>query len=767
MYSLATMGFMFRFTLIFLISIACRGFSQEFEWSLINTQNSQIPNQTVKSMAVDNNGALWIGTYMGGIGVLKDNEWTVYHTSNSELPHNYINAIVVDQNNVIWVGTDGGGLAKFDGTSWEVFKTNNSGLPSNVVMSVYCDYDGTVWAGTYFGGIARFNGTNWTIYNDENSPLLSNKIVSITKDHNNLYWFGTQGNGIASFDGVNWNIYTERNSKLSNDYIYSIVVDTENKKWIGTGGGGVNVFNDVYWINYKSTTSKLTDDNIRPIVIDDNNNKWIGTYIGGVNFFDGKEWSIYDFNNSQIPDDEITAMLYHQNKIFIGTERSGIIQLTQSKTLMAEVHDDKVESNLKTEDTSDTTQAMVIPTVAKDQGRTTNEVTHIQTQATNRIVLLMDAADIHMDDKKYKDAIKSFRLLLNDREQVDETFDVKLLVFSSSFDVNPKKINLTTTEQQALHLKEIVYMEGENTFPEALKKGYDIIKQDYHLTGRNHLIGLTFKYIQGNETAKVIIKDHLNNNKILFTGVAFGSEHWKLRTKMKNMVPAGRGKGYYYEINKPGLKDNWTLSGHVGISMFRGDIDVNNFIAFPGIAGITAGKQVFSDGNFRGFTTAEMNVGKLRGKKNKESFENKFFETSLAFKGSVDKLPFTEFRFKKAKPYASAGIGIINYRTLLKNESGEVIQGYGYHIIEDQPEMTPSNPQKDKPVTEIIFPLAIGLKYDLNREIDITFEASSRYINSDKLDAKIRLRDDKYWLFSFGLTYKFKSKKFMADVLRR
>jgi hypothetical protein len=750
MYFLATIEFMFRYTLILLISIACRGFSQEFEWNLINTQNSQIPNQTVKSMAVDNNGALWVGTYMGGIGVLKNNEWTIYQTSNSELPHNYINAIAVDKDNVIWIGTDGGGLAKFDGTSWEVFKTNNSGLPSNVVMSVYCDYDGTVWAGTYFGGIARFNGTNWTIYNDENSPLLSNKIVSITKDNNNLYWFGTQGNGIASFDGMNWNVYTERNSKLSNDHVYSIVVDGENKKWIGTGGGGVNVFNDVYWINYKSTTSKLTDDNIRPIVIDDNNNKWIGTYIGGVNFFDGKDWTIYDFDNSQMPDDEITAMLYHQNKIFIGTERSGIIQLTRSQTWIADVRPDDIESNPITEVFADTTAAKVTPTFTNVQEAPSKGVAQVQTQATNRIVLLLDAADIHFDKKKYKDALKSFRILLDDREKVDVTFEVKLLVFSSSFDVNPKTISLTTTEKQALHLKEIEYLEGEHTFPEALKKGYDLIKQDYHLTGRNHLIAVTYKFIQANETAKLIIKDHLNNNKIVFTGIAFGSQHWKLRTKMKNMVPAGRGKGYYYEINKPGLKDNWYLTGNVGITMFRGDIDVNNYIAFPGIAGIAAGKQVFSDGNFRGYATAHLNVGKLKGKKNTESFVNNFFETSLTFKGSVDNVPFTEFHFERIKPYASAGIGMINYRVLLKNESGGVIQGYGYQIIQGQPELNPSNPQKDKPVTEIIFPLAIGVKYEVNREMDLNFEASSRYINSDKLDAKIKLKDDKYWLFHLG-----------------
>ncbi|MFU8845038.1 MAG: ligand-binding sensor domain-containing protein [Bacteroidales bacterium] len=757
---------MFRLVLVFLISVVCKGFSQNIEWNLINTQNTQIPNQTVKSMAVDSSGALWIGTYMGGIGVLKGDEWTIYHTSNSDLPHNYVNAIAIDRNNVKWIGTDGGGLAKFDGTSWEIFKTNNSGLPSNVVMSVFCDPDGTVWAGTYFGGIARFNGTNWTIYNDENSPLLSNKIVCIAKDHNNQYWFGTQGSGIASFDGVNWNVYTERNSKLSNDYIYSIAVDSENKKWIGTGGGGVNVFNDVYWINYQTSNSRLTDDNIRPIAIDAGHNKWVGTYLGGVNLFNGTEWIIYDFHNSPIPDDEITTMLYHNNQLYIGTERSGIIQLSETSPLIAEASHEKLEKSIPAEDQSEVSSPVEIPVIEKEKDLQEKAITQKQNLLTNQILLMLDAADIHIDRKKSKNAMKAFSFILNNREKIDETYEVKLLVYSSNFDVNPKKINLNASIQESIHLKEIIYMEGEHTFSEALKKGYEIIKQDYRIDKNNHLMAVTFKFIRDNETAKVIIKDHLDNNKVIFTGIAFGSESWKLRTKMKNMVPAGKGKGHYYEINKPGFKDNWTLSGHLGMSMFRGDIDVNHFIAFPGIAGITAGKQVFSDGNFKGFTIAQFNVGKLKGKKNLESFENKFVEVSVAFQGTINKLPFSEFRFNKIKPYASAGIGIISYRALLRDELGNVVNGFGYHLTDGQPEMNPPDPQKDKPLKEFIFPLEIGAKYELNRDIDLTFKASSRYINSDKLDAKIRLRDDKYWLFSFGFTYKLRSKKFMADVLK-
>lgn len=107
--------------------------------------------------------------------------WTVYNTSNSGLPNNSINALVSDAQGNTWIGTSGGGLAKFDGVSWMVYSTGNSGLPSNSIQTLAIDAEGNKWIGT-FGGLAKFDGANWTVYNTSNSGMPDNAVNCFCQD---------------------------------------------------------------------------------------------------------------------------------------------------------------------------------------------------------------------------------------------------------------------------------------------------------------------------------------------------------------------------------------------------------------------------------------------------------------------------------------------------------------------------------------------------------------------------------------------------------
>ena len=822
---------MFRYFLIFLLIAAGSLFGQDFNWSAINSDNSELPNQTIKSISIDKYDGLWIGTYMGGIAHVNDGQWTIYNTSNSELPHNYVNTIAIDKNNVKWIGTDGGGLARFDGSTWEIFKTSNSGLPSNVVMNIYCDDDGSVWVGSYFGGLAHFDNGLWTIFNDENSPLLSNKVVCITKDNHNVLWVGTQGGGAASYDGKNWNVYTERNSKLTNDYIYSIAVDAENKKWIGTGGGGLAVFNDVFWIKYSTINSGLTDDNIRPIVIDAKNNKWIGTYIGGVNLFDGKDWLKYDFQNSTMPDDEVTCMTYFKNNIYIGTERSGIVQLsylnpveeivTPPVVLPAVVaveqkkEPEKPAEEIVVIDTVTKTETTIIPaavvvsdpepaisdevipeekteeilkdteleiaadqTIPADSITTASEEPLIENkemarvmpatlsfEPQNRFVLMMDAADLYFDQRRIKEVIRSYKYLLLNREQINANYDIKILLYSSNYDVSPKKIAFEQKDLESLHVKDVILMEGENTFTEAVKKAFKLIQNNYNKNGNNQVFAATYKFIRDDETATVVTKDNLDNHSIIFNLLAFNSESWKLEYKMRSIVP--KDKGHYYSINKPGYKDNWSVTGMIGLSIFRGDIDVDRFIRFPGMYGFAAQKKVLSTGMVNGGVKAQLNFGQFKGEKNNENFQNKFYEASVNFHVIMNRWINRNFKFEKYRPYGFMGVGFISYRSILKDSEGMVVNGFGYDVTEGNKEMNGTNPSKTKRTTDFILPLGAGVNYKLNELWNIELEFASRFIFSDKLDAKIREKNDKYWFVTVGVTYKINSKDFLADILSK
>ncbi len=753
---------MYKYILVFFTIITRIIYAQDNPWGIINSGNSPLPNETIKCIAFDSENAMWIGTYMGGLAVKKDSIWNVYNTSNSELPHNYINSIAIDKNNVKWIGTDGGGLARFDGNTWQVFKTSTSGLPSNVVMSVYCDDDGIIWVGTYFGGLARFDGEKWTVFNDENSPLLSNKIVAIAKDTSNVLWVGTQGGGLGSFDGSSWTIYTERNSKLPSDYIYSIAIDENNNKWVGTGGGGVAVFNDVYWISFNSKNSKIGDDNIRPVLVNDRGSKWIGTYIGGINVFDGEKWNSYNYQNSSLPDDEITCLAYQNSNLFIGTERSGIVvfadTLRKKETIVPVEEVNENISEIAFDDQTIKAEA--------DQEQIPDETTELFSDKTkNKIVLLFDAADVFFDNSRLNLYRRSFRLLLRNRERINDNYDVTIMIFSSNYDLNPKKIQFTEKQLKALRASNVIYLEGETQFTEAVKKAFSTIVNEYNSIGNNHVIAATHKFINDDETAKVVIKEYNDQNNIIFSLLAYETSVWKMEYKMQDMVP--KGTGHYYSINHSSIKDNWSATAQIGLSLFRGDFDVDKVITFPGEIGIALNKQVLSTGILNGGIKGQFNFGQLKGTKNNYSFENKYKEGSINFQVILNTWIDRNFRFEKVRPYAFAGIGFINYRVLLRDPEGFVTGGYGYEIKEGDIEYNGKNPQKDKPETDLMLPLGLGLNYKLSPKINLEVEASSRFINSDKLDGRVKYKNDKYWFFSVGITYMFSNKEFLADILNR
>jgi len=82
-------------------------------------------------------------------------EWTVYNTDNSELPHHQVIALAFDAQANLWTGTEQG-LAKFDGETWTVYNEVNSGLSDNFIWILLIDTQGNKWIGTYLGGLAVY-----------------------------------------------------------------------------------------------------------------------------------------------------------------------------------------------------------------------------------------------------------------------------------------------------------------------------------------------------------------------------------------------------------------------------------------------------------------------------------------------------------------------------------------------------------------------------------------------------------------------------------
>lgn len=113
--------------------------------------NSDLKTNYVFDVFTDDRNRTWIGEG-GGMHVIENDVWKNYNAKESPLPNSDVTRIVQDNEGAIWVGTYAGGLAKLtsDG-EWDFYNTTNSPLPSDQILSMMVDKKGNIWVGTYRG----------------------------------------------------------------------------------------------------------------------------------------------------------------------------------------------------------------------------------------------------------------------------------------------------------------------------------------------------------------------------------------------------------------------------------------------------------------------------------------------------------------------------------------------------------------------------------------------------------------------------------------
>ncbi len=297
-------------------------------WNIYNTENSDLPENRLTCIAIEENGTKWIGTRYGGLAKLNNNEWTVYNSANSILNSDYIHDIMIDNFNNKWIITSIGGshgeLIRISGNIWTNYNDLYD-LDEFNIRSIAIDIDNTIWIVTRFDGIIHIDGENVTIYDDEELGIDVVYYFYITIDSNGIKWIGTS-NGLIKFDNSEWTIYNTENSEIPYNYVGNITIENSEIRWLGCYGVTVN--NGLNWINYSPENSELPEYSVRTICIDGFGTKWIGTddfldydYHGGLIKYDGSNWTIYRTENSELPDNNVFDIAIDEyNTIWICTD---------------------------------------------------------------------------------------------------------------------------------------------------------------------------------------------------------------------------------------------------------------------------------------------------------------------------------------------------------------------------------------------------------------------------------------------------------------
>ncbi len=319
---------------------------QQFKHEVFNTNS--LCNDNVRSLCFDDQGKLWIGTFIGlSILDLKTTTYTNYYEEFARpyaLTQNSVRSIFKDNRGGMWLGTFFGGIDYYhpDNINFDILNQNGGhlSLSDNVVSAIKEDDKGNFWILTNDNGLNYWDRQHQKITvishdeKDKNS-ISSNNLKAIAQSNTGKLLIGTHNSGLNYYDpqtGKNITFKSQASpGSLSDNNIYALLKDSKNRIWVGTWKG-LNQFNETsqsfspHYIDSKG--ERLSSDQISYLFEDSRNRLWIGTF-EGVNIFYPEKNIFESFrktpsNNIQLTSNEITC-IYEDTKgrIWIGT-REGI-----------------------------------------------------------------------------------------------------------------------------------------------------------------------------------------------------------------------------------------------------------------------------------------------------------------------------------------------------------------------------------------------------------------------------------------------------------
>jgi signal transduction histidine kinase/ligand-binding sensor domain-containing protein/DNA-binding response OmpR family regulator len=244
----------------------------------------------VNSLLKDNKrDCIWVGT---------ENLLLKYmpatNTIESKCPASFVKSMCIDSNNNLIIGTDNG-VFIYNEAKMEYVKHDSRELKSlanNIVWAVYVDSDQNIWLGTDYG-ISMAQGNRNLIFIPIHQLTGSgdgNHIYSIYKDSHGYYWLGGNNGlirtpNLTSGIGSKWYMTNNSNMLISHNHIRNIFEDKDKNLWVATDGG-LNRYDykteQFVWYNIRDSTGIYNSNWGYHLLEDCSGNIWIATCLSGI-----------------------------------------------------------------------------------------------------------------------------------------------------------------------------------------------------------------------------------------------------------------------------------------------------------------------------------------------------------------------------------------------------------------------------------------------------------------------------------------------------
>jgi len=196
-----------------------------------------LPSRATSKIIVDNEGYLWIASsdlgfviydYAGTVDDISDDRLRSITTNNSVLPSNEIRSIAIDLDGSVWVGTRNGAVV-FE-CQGDPFNTNCAGNHPRVVVNnipallldevkvnaIAIDAANRKWFGTPSGIFVQSpdGSERLATFDEDNSPIFNNAINDIAINRESGLVFISTGNGLISYKTDAAGIASTHNSDI-------------------------------------------------------------------------------------------------------------------------------------------------------------------------------------------------------------------------------------------------------------------------------------------------------------------------------------------------------------------------------------------------------------------------------------------------------------------------------------------------------------------------------------------------------------------------
>ena len=127
-------------------------------WSQYIASSSGVPGNALNDVVIDASDRKIVASQIGGVGILTGiDQWQVYNEQNSALPDNEVRCLAVAPDGAIWAGTATGGAARL--APDQSYVTSVEGSIPVRVFPVPADFEVTV----DLGGLSGNGTANWEI----------------------------------------------------------------------------------------------------------------------------------------------------------------------------------------------------------------------------------------------------------------------------------------------------------------------------------------------------------------------------------------------------------------------------------------------------------------------------------------------------------------------------------------------------------------------------------------------------------------------------